>query len=78
MSTQTPGGSCLEEKEGSSVVDAWASAGVCAWGDEGKVSGRLRRENEGGEGVGKSQEEGKIGNWMRVQGPRGAGAKEDW
>ena len=77
MSARTRGGSCFEEKEGFSVVDAWASAGICAWGDEGKVSGRPRREKEGGEGVGKGQEEGKGGNRMRVQGPRGARARED-
>ena len=53
-------------KQGFSVVDAWASAGICAWSDKAKVSGRLRRDKEGGEGVGKGQEEWKGGNRMRV------------
>ena len=75
LPARTRGGSCFEEKEGVSDVDAWASAGICGWGDEGKVSGRPRREKEGGEGEEKGQKEGKGGNRMRVQGPRRAGAR---
>ena len=51
--------------------------GKCRGDFEGKVSGRLRREKEAGECVWRGQEEGKGGDRMRVEGLRGAEARED-